>query len=156
LLRKLWPPSYYWFYKVWQKNAYKLALELDKKENFDLIHQLNMVGYREPGYLWKIDKPFVWGPIGGLENSPWILLPAIGLKGFVFYAARNLINSFQRTFNRRPRKSINRANNRIIAATPENAKLITKFGIKIVKCFVKLEKKLKLKRLLTKDRKKLS
>ena len=123
-LRKLWPPSYYWFYNVWQIAAYKLALELDKKENFDIIHQLNMVGYREPGYLWKINKPFVWGPIGGLENSPWILLPAIGLKGFVFYAARNLINSFQRTFNRRPRKAVNRINNRIIAATPENAKLI--------------------------------
>jgi len=123
-LRKLWPPSYYWFYKEWQKKTYKLALELNQIEDFDLIHQLNMVGYREPGFLWKIDKPFVWGPIGGLENSPWILLPTIGLKGFVFYAARNLINSFQRTFNRRPRKAINRTNNRIIAATPENSKLI--------------------------------
>ena len=50
-LRKIWPPSYYWFYKKWQKKAYKLACQLDQKENFDLIHQLNMVGYREPGYL---------------------------------------------------------------------------------------------------------
>ena len=35
-----------------------LGLKLDKKENFDIVHQLNMVGYREPGYLWKIDFQF--------------------------------------------------------------------------------------------------
>jgi len=40
LLRKIWPPSYYWFYKNWQKKAYQLTLELDKKENFDIVHQL--------------------------------------------------------------------------------------------------------------------
>ena len=74
ILRKLWPPSYYWFYKKWQKQAYKLGVELNEKENFDIIHQLTMVGYREPGYLWKIDKPFVWGPIGGLEITPWRFL----------------------------------------------------------------------------------
>jgi hypothetical protein len=26
---------------------------------------LNMIGYREPGYLWKLNVPFVWGPMGG-------------------------------------------------------------------------------------------
>ena len=122
-LRKIWPPSYYWFYKVWQKKAYKLALELDKKENFDLIHQLNMVGYREPGYLWKIEKPFVWGPIGGLENSPWRFLPSLGIKGFIFYTGRNLINLWQRNFSKRPKQAARRANTSLIAATPDNQRL---------------------------------
>ena len=125
-LRKIWPPSYYWFYKKWQKQAYHLALELDKKENFDLLHQLNMVGYREPGYLWKIDKPFVWGPIGGLDNTPWPFLPSLGIKGMVFYTGRNLLNLWQRNFNTRPRKAAHHKNNAIIAATPSNAELIKK------------------------------
>ena len=30
-LRKIWPPSYYWFYRAWHKRAYEYALELDKK-----------------------------------------------------------------------------------------------------------------------------
>ena len=123
-LRKIWPPSYYWFYKVWQKKAYKLALELDKKENFDLIHQLNMVGYREPGYLWKIEKPFVWGPIGGLENSPWRFLPSLGIKGFIFYTGRNLMNLWQRNFSTRPKKAARRTNTSLIAATPDNQRLL--------------------------------
>ena len=123
-LRKLWPPSYYWFYKKWQKKAYKLALELDEEENFDMIHQLNMVGYREPGYLWKIEKPFVWGPIGGLENSPWHFLPSLGIKGFIFYTARNLMNLWQRNFSTRPKQAARRTNTSIITATPDNQRLL--------------------------------
>ena len=125
-LRKIWPPSYYWFYKKWQKEAYKLACQLDQKEKFDLIHQLNMVGYREPGYLWKINKPFVWGPIGGLENSPWQFLLSLGLKGFLFYAARNVINLWQRNFLTRPKLAVKRKNSAVIAATPDNRFLIKK------------------------------
>jgi glycosyltransferase involved in cell wall biosynthesis len=123
-LRKLWPPSYYCYYKNWQKKAYKLALKLNEKENFDIIHQLNMVGYREPGYLWKINKPFVWGPIGGLESSPWRFLPSLGAKGFIFYTARNLMNLWQRNFSTRPKKAARRTNTSLIAATPDNQRLI--------------------------------
>lgn len=125
-LRKIWPPSYYWYYRKWQQKAYQLALELNRSENFDLTHQLNMVGYREPGYLWKIDKPFVWGPIGGLENSPWRFLPSLGKKGLLFYSGRNIINWWQRNFLRRPRLASKKRESRIIAATPGDALLIEK------------------------------
>lgn len=125
-LRKIWPPSYYWFYRSWQKEVYKLALKLNNEENFDLIHQLNMIGFREPGYLWKINKPFVWGPIGGLDNSPWAFLPKLGIKGMIFYTGRNIINCWQRKFNIRPKKAASRLNSALIAATPTNSQLIQK------------------------------
>ena len=123
-LRKLWPPTYYWFYKEWQKKTYKLALELNQIENFDIIHQLNMVGYREPGYLWKIEKPFVWGPIGGLENTPWRFLPSLGFKGMIHFTGRNIINQLQKNFSSRPKKAAVRKNNSLISATPDNQKEI--------------------------------
>ncbi|HPY67325.1 MAG TPA: glycosyltransferase [Bacteroidales bacterium] len=125
-LRKIWPPSYYWYYRRWQKKAWAMAVELDKQEDFDLIHQLNMVGYREPGYLWKISKPFVWGPIGGLENSPWKFLPSLGLKGFVFYSGRNIFNTLQRNFLLRPRRAVNQKRSTVIAATENSALWINK------------------------------
>ena len=131
-LRKVWPPSYYWFYKKWQKKAYQLALKLDRQEDFDLIHHLTMVGFREPGYLWKIKKPFVWGPIGGLENSPWRFLPSLGPKGFFFYVGRNIINSWQRKFAIRPKRAAIRSNNCLIAATPESATIIKRLWHKEV------------------------
>lgn len=124
-LRKIWPPSYYWFYKQWQKKAYNLALTLDKEDDFDIIHQLNMVGYREPGYLWKMNKPYVWGPVGGFQNSPWRFLPGLGLKGMTFFAARNIINLWQYHL-KRPRKSATHKNGAVIATTPNDANLIWK------------------------------
>lgn len=124
-LRKIWPPSYYWFYKKWQKKALALALELDKKEHFDIVHQLNMIGYREPGYLWKMNIPLVWGPIGGFQMTPWKLLPSMGLKGFVFYASRNLINLWQMRFNRRVRIMAQKAS-QIICASQDGYNAVTK------------------------------
>lgn len=124
-LRKIWPPSYYWFYSKWQREAYKLAKELDQKENFDLIHQLNMIGYREPGYLWKMNKPFVWGPIGGFNITPWQLLPSMGLYGFIFFFLRNLINLWQMHTNSRVKNAICKAD-AVICATQEDKERIFK------------------------------
>jgi glycosyltransferase involved in cell wall biosynthesis len=126
-LRKIWPPSYYWFYEVWQKKAYSLAKELDRKQHFDLTHQLNMVGYREPGFLWKLDKPFVWGPIGGTENVPYNLFHLFDFYGKLFYIGRNLLNSYQRRFLQRPKLAASKSNSIFIAATPDIKKSIKKY-----------------------------
>lgn len=117
-LRKIWPPSYYWFYRKWQKEALKLAQELEMKEHFDLVHHLNMVGFREPGYLWKMNKPLVWGPTGGMHQSPWVLLPNIGFYGMLYYGIRNILNLKDIHLNKLPRKMAERSNV-IIAATQD-------------------------------------
>lgn len=118
-LRKIWPPSYYWFYKSWQKKACRLAKELDKINNFDIVHQLNMVGYREPGYLYRLNKPLVWGPIGGMCISPWCLLPSIGTYGAIYYGLRNILNILQAYCKWRVRIYAQKSD-AIIAATQDN------------------------------------
>lgn len=124
---KLWPPSYYWFYRQWQKRAYQLALKLQKEIPFDLIHQLNMTGFREPGFLWKItDLPFVWGPIGGMDNTPWRMLPALGWYGGLYFCFRNLINVCHRRFLIRPRLAAQRKRAELISATPSTRLLALK------------------------------
>lgn len=126
-LRKIWPPSYYWFYNDWQKKVYNLAIELESIHDFDLIHQLNMVTFREPGYLHKFGKPFVWGPIGGLENSPFSYLPALGLKPFIYFGLKNIINYFDRIFLVKKRKVFRNKNVSLISATKGNSDLIKKY-----------------------------
>lgn len=124
-LRKIWPPSYYWFYKQWQKKAFKKAVELDREYNFDIVHQLNMIGYREPGYLWKLNKPFVWGPIGGFHITPWKMLPSMGLRGGIYYFFRNIINLLQMYLSLRVRKAI-RHSDVLISATHTDSLAIKK------------------------------
>lgn len=65
--------KFYMYYEQWERRAYEKAqeiiselkaesLELKEHREIDVIHKLNMICYREPGYLWKIkNKPFVWG-----------------------------------------------------------------------------------------------
>ena len=77
LLRKIWPPSYYYYYRKWHKDALRLSSNLIYERNIDICHQLTMVGYREPGYLWKLDVPFVWGPVGGAGFFPLRFLPRL-------------------------------------------------------------------------------
>lgn len=116
-LEVVWPPAYLWTYQHWLRDAFETAKALHRRVGFDLMHQLTYVGYRVPGRLWQIGVPFVWGPIGGLENTPWRFLPMLGLKGCLYYAARNTINSFQRRFLKAPKRAFRRARGGIIAAT---------------------------------------
>ena len=120
LLRKIWPPSYYWYYRRWHKEALVLAQALHEEVGFDLAHQLTMVGFREPGYLWKLGIPFVWGPIGGMGLFPWRFLPVVGGYGALYYFGYNLFNAWQTRFSKRPKQAARSAGCGLIAATPEN------------------------------------
>jgi len=119
-LRKFWPPSYYWYYRRWHEEAFILAQNLHREVGFDLAHQLTMVGFREPGYLWKLGIPFVWGPIGGMGLFPWRFLPVVGGYGSLYYVGYNLLNAWQMRFSHRPKLAARSAGVGLITATPEN------------------------------------
>ena len=102
-LRKIWPPSYYWFYREWHNRAYAYARELDKTENFDIVHQVTISGFREPGFLWKLGKPFIWGPLGGFTDTPWCLMSSLGWKGALHFGVRNIVNYFHKRWGKLPR-----------------------------------------------------
>lgn len=104
-------------YVSWQKSALRVARELMRSEAYDLIHQVTYVGYRFPGRLWTLGVPFVWGPIGGMENTAWPLLPAMGPRGAVEYAARNVVNSAQKRWLGSARRAARAAGPGLIAAT---------------------------------------
>lgn len=109
--------SFYWAYRRWQKKAYTYCLRNEVFDRVDLIHFLNPIGFREPGYWHLSKKPLFWGPIGGFPSLPYYgnKMP---LKEFVL----NQINIFQRS-NRRVRKTIEVAQ-RVYAATTDNKTII--------------------------------
>lgn len=101
---------FYWYYEKWQRRALTKAKEICDSKHVDILHQLNMIGFREPGYLWKIkDIPFLWGPIGGMELMPMTYLEGAPLKQKLFNRFKNNVNRFQYTHSKRVRSAINRA-----------------------------------------------
>jgi glycosyltransferase involved in cell wall biosynthesis len=116
-------------YHDWLRCAYRAARRETEQHAYDLVHLITYVGWRFPGKFYQLDVPFVWGPIGGLMNTPYRLFPALGVKGAVYYAGRNLINTFQIHLLRGPRRALRQAHGAIVAATSEiQAALLRHFG----------------------------
>jgi glycosyltransferase involved in cell wall biosynthesis len=119
---------FYYFYKKWQKKVYRLCVELVKNENFDIIHQLNMIGYREPGYLWKLKSvPYIIGPVGGYEQFPAEFYSLLTKRDKIYYGLRTIINNLQTKYLIRPHKAYKVAA-KVISATSTPLQHISKYS----------------------------
>ena len=108
---------FYWHYRKWQKRTLAIARQIIARHRIDIIHQLNMIGFREPGYLWKISNiPFVWGPVGGMEMMPLAYLEGEPAMQSFKVCLKNSLNNFQRHYQPRLLKVLDRAD-AIVAAT---------------------------------------
>lgn len=87
---------FYYYYKKWQKRALTQSETILANTHIDVLHQLNMIGFREPGYLWKITSlPFIWGPIGGLKQFPLEYSKDGGMRLRFWGRIKNIINTLQ-------------------------------------------------------------
>lgn len=118
---------FYWYYRKWQRKTLCIAESICREQRIDILHQLNMIGFREPGLLWKIPHiPFVWGPMGGMsiydpsyiKDAPFRMRCAVNLK--------YLINDWQRKKAPRVVKAIERAA-AIVTATKDTRDFIRSY-----------------------------
>jgi glycosyltransferase involved in cell wall biosynthesis len=123
-------------YRSWQRHAYKVARSIAETTHFDLVHVITYVGFRFPGKFWKLPIPLVWGPIGGLENTPWRYFPALGVAGAIKFAGRNVINSLHRRLLVGPKRAFAKAAGGVIAATSRISEEIQRYyGVdSVVRC----------------------
>jgi glycosyltransferase involved in cell wall biosynthesis len=107
----LWhiPGLGYVAYNLSQRRALRLARRLDNELHFDLGHHANFGTYREPGHLWKLRIPFIWGRFGGTQYFPLPFLPRAGARGALREALRNACNWAQLRLSRRIRRAAYRA-----------------------------------------------
>ncbi len=111
-------------HKLWHKKVLSIASDIINKYDIDLIHFLNPIGFKEPGYLWKLDKPYIWGPLQGVENFPLCLYPILDKRGLLEAIARLFILNYYFFCNTRIKNAFKRAD-LLVAATPK-----TKYDLK--------------------------
>ena len=111
-LRFFWPFTL----KNWNKSAYFEAKKIIAEKHIDVVHYLGPIGYWEPGYLWKFDKPYIWGPLEGTHIRPFVLFKALSWKNKIIFSLRNFINYINLRIAPRVRKAATRSNV-MIAAT---------------------------------------
>ncbi|EHJ40797.1 glycosyltransferase, group 1 family protein [Leyella stercorea DSM 18206] len=121
---------FYKYYREWQWKTYLMAKEICSSEHIDVLHQLNMIGFREPGYLWKLSKesdvPFVWGPIGGLKQFPLAYLQGAGLKMKLFNRLKNILNVWQLKHEKRVDEALKTAR-LLVSSIPDSYRAIKKY-----------------------------
>lgn len=114
---------FYYYYRKWQKKTLDIARKICKEHSIDIIHQLNMQGFREPGLLWKIKGPkYVWGPVGGMYNMPLSYTKNLTFKKKLFFRFKNIINKLQYRYQPNVRKAIQRSDV-LLASTPEEQRV---------------------------------
>lgn len=89
------PFLYYVGYNGWHREVFREVKKLHKSYNFDVVHQLTQISYREPGYTWKLGIPFFWGPAGGQANLPWKFFRTLSLSSGIVEGMRYLSNIYQ-------------------------------------------------------------
>jgi glycosyltransferase involved in cell wall biosynthesis len=125
----------------WHRKAYEVARRLHERIHFDLVHQVTFCGYREPGYLWKMKVPFVWGPIGGTQNYPWRFSAEAGWRGAWRETCRSIINNLQLRFSRRVRKATRKASVLLAANSTNQRDFARCYGVTpILACDVGLDR----------------
>jgi len=76
------------YYDAWQRQAARLARELDASVGFDVVHHATLSSYWTRAGVASLDVPLVWGPVGGAVNAPLRLLPEMGVRGIIEEVAR--------------------------------------------------------------------
>ena len=104
---------FYLYYKKWQKSTADIAERICGEHKIDILHQLNMIGFREPGYLWKVSQktgiPFIWGPIDAKEAFPMAYTKDASFKVKLYFALKNVVTKYQLRFGKRVHSAANQA-----------------------------------------------
>ena len=89
--------------------ALKKAKEIIEKEKIDCVHFLNPIGFKEPSFLWTLNKPYVWGPVQAVSQWPFLCFLGLSLRGKFEFCIRTFFHNLTFFFNSRVRKAFRRA-----------------------------------------------
>jgi len=114
-----------WYYLLWQKTAKREVARLVSARSFSILHHATYASFRYATAVLGHGVPAVWGPVGGVEATPWNLLPWNHPLSLPYEAARNIGIVRRRNFPNKDWSSYAR----VLAATDETRQFFTAAGI---------------------------
>jgi glycosyltransferase involved in cell wall biosynthesis len=88
LYPQLTSPGFHRYYDRWQRKAALRAVELDERIDFDVVHHVTLAASWTRAGVTAVDKPLVWGPVGGGVETPLSLIGDLGWQGLIDEAGR--------------------------------------------------------------------
>lgn len=84
----------YCYYELWQIGILKHVKKHLNPNDYDIVQHITFGVFRQPSYLYKFKKPFVFGPLGGGEKMPKSILKEFPIKYRVVEYVRDCLNNF--------------------------------------------------------------
>lgn len=82
------------YYALWLQGSCSYAQKLHEKYHFDMAHHITFGVFRDASALYKLQIPYVVGPVGGGETTPKGLLALFSLKEQLKETIRSMANAF--------------------------------------------------------------
>lgn len=118
---------FYLHYRVWQKRTLEIARRICRDYAIDLVHHFNMIGFREPGYLWQMTGlPYVHGPINCKFEYPLSYWNRASLVEGLKIRLKDRISRIQMECSGRFHRAIRRAD-AVITASSDSQRLLKRY-----------------------------
>lgn len=122
------------YYLSWQRQAYRAARQLDRQYQFDLVHHITLGSITGGSQLWRLEKPFIFGPVGGGQIAPPEFKQYFGDR-WRTEALRSLFNRYLVSFNFNTRQTLSRAD-MVLVTNRETANLAARLGGQQIESFI--------------------
>lgn len=116
----------YFHYLYWQWAALQAAIQLNRKHPFDLIHHVSYTSLQLGSFLYKLRRPFIYGPVGGGQEAP----PAMRryFKGFwTKEKLRSWVSDLMLRFNPGCYQSVRQAD-RVLVWNEDTRRMVERMG----------------------------
>lgn len=121
-------------YLAWQLRAAKIAKQLDQKQEFDVVHHLTWASITAGSWLWRLNKPFVFGPVGGAQITPAHFKKYFLPQQWRKEATRTLIFQKLARFNFISRQTVSKAD-LVLATNRDTYNLAKRLGANRIELF---------------------
>ena len=129
LAMKRWLGWHALYIRLWHRSVRAVVRRLIAETRFDLLHHLTWTGFRYPVAVNAQGVPWVWGPVGGIEETPGRLLPwshPLAACGELLRNASNAAESRAPALGRRLRDAA-----LVVAATRETERVFAPLGVPV-------------------------
>lgn len=121
---------FYLDYAKWQERSLVTAREVCTQTRIDVLHQLNMIGFREPGRWYKLSKetgiPLIWGPTNAKASFPMEYLNGAPLTRKLFIYLKTFITHQQLRFSKHVKETSKQASF-VVAASSDSGESIREY-----------------------------
>ncbi|GAA5441298.1 glycosyltransferase family 4 protein [Deinococcus caeni] len=120
-------------YVLWQIDAFKKAKKIIRNSNIKLIHHVTYGSLQGGSFLWKMQTPFIFGPVGGGQTSPFKMRQIFGKKQI----AEGIRTIVTRVIHISPvHRALARWASMVLTTNSDTYKIVNKLGGRNIRMFL--------------------